>query len=90
MIRDRSSEKEHKNVPDLEPEEDSVIREEEPAEEHIPEEKTLEQEEADAQEIDVNEIFEDFPIRQRLHVWKKKRLFLTTARSFHSLKFRNP
>lgn len=60
MIRDRSSEKEHKNVPDLEPEEDSVIREEEPAEEHIPEEKTLEQEEADAQEIDVNEIFEDF------------------------------
>lgn len=60
MIRDCSSEKEHKNVPDLEPEEDSVIREEEPAEEHIPEEKTLEQEEADAQEIDVNEIFEDF------------------------------
>ena len=39
MIRDRSSEKEHKNVPDLEPEEDSVIGEEEPAEEHIPEEK---------------------------------------------------
>ena len=39
MIRDRSSEKEHKNVPDLEPEEDSVLREEEPAEEHIPEEK---------------------------------------------------
>ena len=60
MIRDRSSEKEHKNVPDLEPEEDSVMREEEPAEEYIPEEDTQKQEEANEPEIDVNEIFEDF------------------------------
>ena len=60
MIRDRSSEKEHKNVPDLEPEEDSVMREEEPAEEYIPEEDTHKQEEANEPEIDVNEIFEDF------------------------------
>ena len=56
MLRDRFSEKEHKNVPELEPEEVSVLQEEE----NISQDSFAETEEAEEPEIDVNEIFEDF------------------------------
>ena len=56
MLRDRFSEKEHKNVPQLEPEEVSVLQEEE----NISQDSFAETEEAEEPEIDVNEIFEDF------------------------------
>ena len=56
MLRDRFSEKEHKNVPELEPEEVSVLQEEE----NISQDSFAETEEAEESEIDVNEIFEDF------------------------------
>ena len=56
MLRDRFSEKEHKNVPELEPEEVSVLQEEE----NISQDSFAETEEAEKSEIDVNEIFEDF------------------------------
>lgn len=56
MLRDRFSEKEHKNVPELEPEEVSVLQEEE----NISQDSFAETEEAEKPEIDVNEIFEDF------------------------------
>ena len=56
MLRDRFSEKEHKNVPELEPEEVSVLQEEE----NISQDSFAETEEAEEHEIDVNEIFEDF------------------------------
>lgn len=56
MFRDRFSEKEHKNVPELEPEEVSVLQEEE----NISQDSFAETEEAEEPEIDVNEIFEDF------------------------------
>lgn len=56
MLRNRFSEKEHKNVPELEPEEVSVLQEEE----NISQDSFAETEEAEKPEIDVNEIFEDF------------------------------
>ena len=56
MLRDRFSEKEHKNVPELEPEEVSVLQEEE----NISQDSFAETVEAEEPEIDVNEIFEDF------------------------------
>ena len=56
MLRDRFSEKEQKNVPELEPEEVSVLQEEE----NISQDSFAETEEAEEPEIDVNEIFEDF------------------------------
>lgn len=56
MLRDRFSEKEHKNVPELEPEEVSVLQEEE----NISQDSFAETEESEEPEIDVNEIFEDF------------------------------
>lgn len=56
MLRDRFSEKEHKNVPELEPEEVSVLQKEE----NISQDSFAETEEAEEPEIDVNEIFEDF------------------------------
>lgn len=56
MLRDRFSEKEHKNVPELEPEEVSVLQEED----NISQDSFAETEEAEEPEIDVNEIFEDF------------------------------
>ena len=56
MLRDRFPEKEHKNVPELEPEEVSVLQEEE----NISQDSFAETEEAEEPEIDVNEIFEDF------------------------------
>ena len=56
MLRDRFSEKEHKIVPELEPEEVSVLQEEE----NISQDSFAETEEAEEPEIDVNEIFEDF------------------------------
>lgn len=56
MLRDRFSEKEHKNVPELEPEEVSVLQEEE----NISQDSFAETEGAEEPEIDVNEIFEDF------------------------------
>lgn len=56
MLRDRFSEKEHKNVPELEPEEVSVLQEEE----NISQDSFAETEEVEEPEIDVNEIFEDF------------------------------
>lgn len=56
MLRDRFSEKEHKNVPELEPEEVSVLQEEK----NISQDSFAETEEAEEPEIDVNEIFEDF------------------------------
>ena len=56
MLRDRFSEKEHKHVPELEPEEVSVLQEEE----NISQDSFAETEEAEEPEIDVNEIFEDF------------------------------
>ena len=56
MLRDRFSEKEHKNVPELEPEEVSVLQEEE----NISQDSFAETEEAEEPEIDENEIFEDF------------------------------
>lgn len=56
MLRDRFSEKEYKNVPELEPEEVSVLQEEE----NISQDSFAETEEAEEPEIDVNEIFEDF------------------------------
>lgn len=56
MLRDRFSEKEHKNVPELEPEEVSVLQEEE----NISQDSFAETEEAEEPENDVNEIFEDF------------------------------
>lgn len=56
MLRDRFSEKEHKNVPELEPEEVSVLQEEE----NISQDSFAETEEAEEPEIDVNEIFENF------------------------------